>query len=301
VFDQNGKASIAAVRPERLAELRDNGVPIDLYFRWYSDLNLHGAADAVLAQAASHVIKRHKPNLLAIHILATDMLQHAYGPEHYLAQAALTAADNSVGILRRAVDEAGIAGRTVFFIVADHGFHQVVADLNLYPLLALSGLADKVALHPSGWHLFIELKPNFDNARDGAAFEKFLQGVRVLDGVSKVLTSNQFHTLGLPTYEENPHIAGQYLVLAGPETHLIADPAGGTSAPYAVAKPRFSHGDVPTRPQMYPAFVAAGPGVLRGQRIGHIRNVDIAPTVSFLLDLGMKEMSGRILDELFVK
>ena len=114
VFTPDRKAEIRAVDPSVLKELRDAGVPIDIYFDWYSSWR-HAAADGVLADAAAHAIRTRKPGLLAIHILITDQAQHNYGPHHYLASAALTQADESVGILRQAVKDAGIDQENVMF------------------------------------------------------------------------------------------------------------------------------------------------------------------------------------------
>ncbi|NOJ30218.1 MAG: hypothetical protein DA328_08645, partial [Nitrososphaeraceae archaeon] len=105
VFTDDHKGEINAVSPAVLSELRKAEVPIDLYFRWYGSERMP-AADMILAEAAGYAIKTRKPGLLAIHILATDEAQHAHGPHHYLAQAALTNADACVGKLMEAVEEA---------------------------------------------------------------------------------------------------------------------------------------------------------------------------------------------------
>ena len=52
------------------------------------------------ADAATYTLRKHKPGLLAIHLVSTDSTQHDYGPLHYLSQAALTNADVAVGMLR---------------------------------------------------------------------------------------------------------------------------------------------------------------------------------------------------------
>ncbi len=96
------KADIRAADPVFLEELRESEVPIDLFFDWYDDLPLQVTSDRILTRAAVHVIEKYKPQLLAIRLPAMDRYQHEYGPDHYLAKAAFTAADYNVGLIRRA-------------------------------------------------------------------------------------------------------------------------------------------------------------------------------------------------------
>jgi predicted AlkP superfamily pyrophosphatase or phosphodiesterase len=125
VFTPESRADIGAVPRAVLDELRGAGVPIDDYYRYYGDSFLMGTSDAVLAQAAAHVIRTRRPGLLAIHLLLTDEVQHELGPSHYRSLAALSAADHAVGRLVEAVREAGIGDRTTFVVTADHGFATV--------------------------------------------------------------------------------------------------------------------------------------------------------------------------------
>src|SRR5207245_554999 len=52
--------------------------------------------DQIWAAAACHVIKARKPNLLLLHLLLTDGLQHKYGPQTPGAFAAVGMADAHV-------------------------------------------------------------------------------------------------------------------------------------------------------------------------------------------------------------
>lgn len=142
VFTSERKGDITAVNAKWMEELRGANIPIDLYFRWYGT-ERQGAGDALLAEAAAYTIQKYKPNLLAIHVLVTDEAQHEYGPHHYMASAALTMADHCVGILRRAVDRAGIGKETSFVITADHGFHSVYQEINVRPVLKRPGYSKK--------------------------------------------------------------------------------------------------------------------------------------------------------------
>ncbi|MGH9341369.1 MAG: alkaline phosphatase family protein [Acidobacteriota bacterium] len=294
-FTPDGKPDVQAMDAEFLRELEGAGIPIRQYLKWYEDPFLKGGADGILAEAAGYVIREYQPNLLAIHFLVTDLVQHRYGPDHYLAHAALTTADHAVGILCQAARDAGIAEQTTFIIAADHGFHTVRQELNLHSFFA--PLAGRVALHAGGWTLYVELLDTFDADHDGAVLEKILNEVVRIEGVSRVIRPEELHSLGLPTYEEDPHVPGHYLVLGDIDTHLTADPAESFQGRTAKTRPYHGHGYLPSHPRMYPLLVISGAGVHGGHRIGHVSNYDIAPTISHLLGLEMERFEGRVLKE----
>jgi predicted AlkP superfamily pyrophosphatase or phosphodiesterase len=53
--------------------------------------------DGVWTRAACHIIRKHRPNFLLIHLLNTDGIHHRYGPESPASCPALALADKYVG------------------------------------------------------------------------------------------------------------------------------------------------------------------------------------------------------------
>jgi predicted AlkP superfamily pyrophosphatase or phosphodiesterase len=296
VFTPERKGDINAVDPKVIAELQKAGVPIDLYFRWYGS-ERQAAGDAILAEAAGYAIRTYKPGLLAIHILVTDEVQHAHGPHHYLAQTALTHADYCVGLLREAVEEAGIADDTTFIITADHGFHSVYHQLNIRPAFEKAGLLDRLDLRGGGWTLSVTLKDNFDRQQDLPKLEKVFSELKAMPNVARIVRPEDFHDLGQPRFEESPYAFGHYLIIPDIDTHLVADPKDPSMARKLKETPSHGHGYLPQHPRMYPSLVLSGSGIKRGVTIGHVKQVDIAPTVARLLGLEMNNLSGRVLTE----
>ena len=300
VFNADSKADISAVPKAVLDELRGAGVPIDDYFRYYGDSFVMGTSDVVLAQAAAHAIATRKPALLAIHFLLTDEVQHEVGPAHYRAQAALTAADHAVSLLVDAVRKAGIAEQTTFVVTADHGFATIDKQVNLAPVFADPALKDAVRLHAQGWSLFVEKTSAFDAARHHAALERAYQRAASIVGVATIVRSVEFHALGIPTYDESPYIAGQDMIVGEVDTFLTADAANPSTARVPLTPPRHEHGYLPTNPKMFTSLVLAGRGVKTGATIGHVRSLDVAPTIATLLGIEMKDVEGRVLTEALV-
>lgn len=80
-------------------------------------------ADAV-ARAAASYIRERKPNLLFVHFADPDSAGHGSGwgsPEQVKA---FENVDAGLGLIREAINSAGIASRCVVIISADHGGHD---------------------------------------------------------------------------------------------------------------------------------------------------------------------------------
>jgi predicted AlkP superfamily pyrophosphatase or phosphodiesterase len=294
VFTAEGRGDISAVNPKWMDELKSANIPIDLYFRWYGT-ERQGAGDAVLAEAAAYTIEKYKPNLLAIHVLVTDKAQHAHGPHHYESSAALTMADNCVGILRSAVEKAGIGRDTVFVIAADHGFHSVYQEINVRPVFEQAGLLEKVRLHGGGWTMALELTDQFDRTADMPRLEKAFGVLRAQGIVRRIAGPEDMHELGLPRFEESEYATGQYLLIPDIDSYLVADAASSSTKPRPRKTAAHSHGYLPQHPRMYPALALSGAGVKQSVILPHAKNIDIAPTIAHLLGLEMRNVSGEVL------
>ena len=291
----------AEVDPGLLETLRQAGIPIDAYYDLAPQGRMmQGYRDVLLAQSAAEIFRTQRPRFMAVHLLVTDAMQHAWGPDHYLSQAALTHADYTLGLIRQAVQEAGLEERTTFVIVADHGFHSVQHEINIYPILQASGLADRVKLHGSGWHVFVEKTDDFSEQRDGKALESFFDKILGLEGLERIIRSEEFHALGYPRYGESQYVLGQYIIIPDIDTYLTVD-VTSESTQRRERTPVHSHGYLPDHPRMYPALVLSGYGIRKGQRIGLVRNHDVAPTISHLLGLSMPNLEGRVLTEALEK
>ncbi|HSC28086.1 MAG TPA: ectonucleotide pyrophosphatase/phosphodiesterase [Vicinamibacterales bacterium] len=300
VFRPDGRPDPSAVTPGLLEELRAAGVPIDGYYAFYDDPHAHGAADVALTKAAAHVFSRRRPALTAIHLLVTDKVQHDFGPAHYLSAAALTTADYCVGLLRQAVADAGLAADTAFIIAADHGFVTVRDEMNLRPALADPALDGHVEWRADKWFVFARLLQSFDPARHGAALDRVLARVAAVPGVARVIRPDDFAALGYPDDADNPYAPGQYIIVADIGLHLVVDPDDSALARRPKARPYHGHGYLPDHPTMYPLLILSGAGIAPGRRLGHVRNIDVAPTIAALLGLEFSGADGGVLTEALV-
>lgn len=301
VLAGDGKASMTGADQAFLQELRDNDIPIDLFFEWYYDLALQMSADRILSRAAAHVIETRRPNFVAIRLPGTDRYQHQYGPDHYLSKAAFTAADANVGIVRRAVERAGIADETTILVVSDHGFHAVPFSVNIYPLFEEVGLLDVVTLHTGFWSVVVELTERFEPDKHQRALDQVFERALRIEGVTRVILSDELEAMGLPRYEDDPHMLGHHLVLGDIDTRVIVDRQNDSTKRTRLETPYYGHGYLPSHELMYPILLVAGRRIKENERIGHVHNYDIAPTICELLGLEMPGLVGRVLEEMFEK
>ena len=89
------------------------------------------------------------------------------------------------------------------------------------------------------------------------------------------------------------------MIIGDIDTFVRADPEG-PSGRSRLSQASHGHGFPPDHPRMYPSLILSGRGIKRGERIGHVHNLDIAPTVARLLDLEMEGLEGRVLEEALV-
>ena len=281
-----------------LDELRGAGVPIDDYFRYYGDSFLMGTSDIVLAQVGR--ARDHDAQTVRCWrsiFCSTDEVQHELGAGT-LSRAGRADGGGPRGEAAGGCRaEAGIADQTTFVVTADHGFATIDKQVNLGPLFADPALKDTVKLHPQGWSLFVEKTPAFNAARHQAALDQAYQRAASIAGVAVIVRSAEFHALGIPTYDESPFIAGHDMIVGEVDTFLTADAANPSTTRVPLLPPRHEHGYLPTHPKMFTSLVLSGRGVRKGATIGHVRSLDVAPTIAALLGIEMKDVEGRVLTE----
>jgi predicted AlkP superfamily pyrophosphatase or phosphodiesterase len=231
--------------------------------------------DEIWVQAAVHILKSHKPNLLLFHSLTTDSSQHRYGARSLGATAALALADRYVERLVDAARSAGILNRTTFIVTSDHGF--LTAKRQIRPA-ALLKREDVIVISEGGTAMIY-----------GKVDPSVFKGV---EGVDDIITPDRFASLGYPP----PGGRMADLVLSAAEGYAFSAVANG---PAVVDMPANAnpgnHGYLASKTDSRPIFVAWGAGVKPGARVTGVRTVDIAPTVARLLGLEMKNVDGRVI------
>ena len=117
----------------------------------------HPVIDEVNNYCACEIIRKYKPNLLFTHPGFVDGERHRTGLFSEYVKKAVKKADEWIGNILKAVDDAGIRESTDIVVLSDHGHlsYSKVVYLNL--LLAEEGLLDLDASgHVSNWKAYVQ-------------------------------------------------------------------------------------------------------------------------------------------------
>ncbi len=259
--------------------------------------------DRYWTEAAVHILKRHKPNLLLYHLLNVDANNHAHGPRTYASKTAYAYADECVAKVVDALKAAGLSDRTTIFVISDHGFKTAKQFVRPNAILRRLGMlsvengkiaGDVYATSAGGSAMLYILNA----ARKAELTPRLADVFRSTEGVDRVLLPEEFAAWGLPNPTTNSRMGDLYVLAkdgyafnGSPEAPEIS--AAGGSYPG-------NHGYAASDPDMSITFIAAGYGIRKGATLERMSSMDLGPTVAALLGLEMKNVEGRVLKEILV-
>ena len=125
-----------------LAEMAE-GLPVDEQSPWCKLPTGGVQRDWLYTRMARQAIQKHAPNLVLIHLVETDHVEHRAGPRSDDAYWAVSYADDRIRDLVDAVEHSPLRGKTTIFICSDHGFFPITKDIRANVVLAQLGLLDK--------------------------------------------------------------------------------------------------------------------------------------------------------------
>lgn len=242
--------------------------------------------DEIWTEAAVHILRKHKPNLLLFHLLTTDSSQHRYGARSLGGRTALALAD---GRVKRIVDTLGAQG--TIFIVSDHGFKTYEKVIHPNALLAANGLLEDAWVVPEGGSAMVYITRS---AKKAELSSKLRSEFAAIVGVKGIIEPADFAKHGFPPPNER---MADMVLLADDGYAFDGASKGETVTAVPPGSTPGAHGYINTDTDMNAVFVAWGAGIKRGANLGSIRNLDVAPTIARLLGLEMKDIEGRVLTE----
>lgn len=259
--------------------------------------------DHIWTQAAVHIIRKRKPNLLLFHLLNLDSTHHKYGPRTHAGQNAIAYADGCVRDVLDAIDAAGLKDRATVIVASDHGFKAVKKNIRPNAALRQKGmvrLEGSKVLSCDAWS-FPEGGTAMVYVTRADRREETLARVReivlALEGVERLVESAEYEALGLPSPKENGQMA-DLVIVAKPGYAFGSTPEGEPVVDVPVGLSLGHHGYLSSDPDMDAIFIAWGWGIRAGERLERIENVDVAPTVAALLGLAMRNVTGKPLREI---
>jgi predicted AlkP superfamily pyrophosphatase or phosphodiesterase len=258
--------------------------------------------DMIWTEAACHIMRSRKPNLLLFHLLTTDAINHANGPGSQASHTAFAYADRLVGDLLKSIEDAGLKDRATVLIGTDHGFKKVAKVVYPNVVLRKAGMiqVDKEQVSACDAYVMAQGGMAFvyvtDRGRREALLPQLREMLSATEGVDRVIDGNEGPTLGMPAPAENEGMGD--LILFAKAGYAFQGKFDGEE-PVAVSTNYLgTHGYPNTDPQLDGAFIAWGYGIKPGVRIPRISNLDVAPTLAELLGVKLPNVQGKVLRQM---
>ncbi len=247
--------------------------------------------DENVARMAGYIIRRYKPNLMAVHLACTDHYEHQDGRESYMVRASVAGADRSIKTILEAVRRAGLTDSTLFIVTGDHGFENVYRQVQPNYLLKATGLMNdpttgdwKAMFHNSGGGAFLELKDPNDKATLARVKELLQSQPDSIKRYYQVLSKADLDKVGA-----EPAIQLGLTAING------AAFGGNMKAPMVVLdKMVGTHGYYPDHKEIRTGFVAFGPGLKKGTVIPNMQLLDVTPLVVELTGIPFPKTEGQL-------
>lgn len=288
--------------PGLVEELAQAGIDISKLGEWGWNKQHATARDELYTATAKYLLSRHGVNLLLVHLITPDGVEHAYGPHTPEAYAAVAQSDAHLKQIWQTLQQPPLRGHSALFVVSDHGFASVEQLIRPNVLFHRQGwleldenqrpLRRKVWCQSQGGSAFVYV---LDDSQRDALLGQLKPLLKALPGVAALLEPEQYTALGLPSPGENPE--SPHLVLAAQPGYAFDNAVTGEITNPSTSL-KGTHGHLPEPPSMHATFVAAGAGLKAGVKLPVIRNIDVAPTIAHLLGLELPSAEGRVLHEI---
>jgi predicted AlkP superfamily pyrophosphatase or phosphodiesterase len=282
-----------------LDELRSAGIPIDRHGAWTKEASGGVQRDWLYSRMARHLFEHHPPNLLMIHLVEVDHVEHKFGPRSPEAYWSVSFADDRIRDIVDAARKSPFGDNVTVVVASDHGFFPIETDIRPNVLLRqlgyiseADGMTTRQALcvaQGGGCMVYV-----LDDVRRDELTQRLVAELARIDGVSDVVAPDEFGALGLSNREQDPRAPDFWL--SAKSGYSFTDTESGDD----VTAPRESrggtHGYLPDQPEMLGTLVISGDGVAPGKRLGKVSNTDVAPTITKLLGVELPTADGRVLD-----
>ena len=282
---------------------------MDRYF-WKYSRYLKGkdrSLDLYTMALAPDIIRDyHQPDVMFVKMCDLDSARHVNGVYSEEAEEQLRKHNYEFGVLLDSIRRYGDFEHTNFVVLGDHGQQNITRNLNVNVLLRDAGFIrcdeeGKLIYYDAYCHsvslsAWIVLKdPSDDKMREKVY--TFLRSLR----------DDPTYNIGyLYTKQEADELFGLVgpldFVIEGKEPMNFSSTLQGKDAFEMYLRPGqyfsvASHGHLPWRDETT-TFVAAGPNVAKGVAIERSQMINEAPTMAAMLKLQMKNIDGKVIQEL---
>lgn len=249
-------------------------------------------SDWIRTRFAIALLRDHKPQFMAVHIIALDEIEHERGPFGAPAFETLEQLDKMIGEMTDAA--LAVDAATVVAVVSDHGFIATHTAVNLRTRFVEAGLI-KLKQSASGATVIDDWQAQLWNGAASAAVvlrDPTNKEVKAqVDALLKSLAAEPRNGIATVLDKAALQAAGgfpsaDFLVEFAPGFYLGTETRGELLRP-GVSKG--THGYLPSRPQMHASFFVRGPNIDAGRDLGVIDMRQIAPTLAGILGVQLPQ------------
>ncbi len=234
-----------------------------------------GLSDYAAALAAD-AVRRHRPDLTALHLIDLDSTRHRFGTFSPEAHEAVLRLDRRVGDLLRALRETPGMEDALLVLVSDHGQADIRRTVNLRE--TLDRLLPGFPLRPQSNGMSACFFADGESA-DPDALASRLEEYKEELGVSHVYTREELDRLHA--------VKGPVLAVEAAEGVAFSDSLDPEK------REKATHGFGPGHPGDNCFFAVYGAGIRRGNELPSFPMRDVGPTVAGLMGLRLPDAQGQ--------
>jgi len=279
-----------------LDELRAVGIPIEKHGTWVKEAAGGVQRDWLYGRMAAHVLEKHAPNLLLVHLIELDHVQHKFGPRSPEAYWAVSYEDDRVRTIIEAASRSKHHEKMTIAVVSDHGFFPIEQEIRPNVIAKQLGLrtADQKLVECVSQGGACGVYVLSDENRDEmiSRLSKALEGV---EGIDRIVGPEGFAALGQPTPDQDQRAPDLWLAARSGYSFSVSDAGDATVVPRSSRAG--THGYLPDQPDLLGTLVLSGFGIQPGTTLGKVSNQDVAPTLAHLLGVDLPTADGKVLTE----
>jgi predicted AlkP superfamily pyrophosphatase or phosphodiesterase len=249
-------------------------------------------ADERRGRYAQWILEKKHPQLLMLHVIALDHIEHDTGPFSAEAVAILERLDTAIGSIRETAERLA-PGRAYIAVVSDHGFAKTDAQLDLFPAFREAKLftveKEKIVdWRAEPWVSGASAAIMVKNPADTATLIQVRELLARLasdpaNGIDRVLDAEELHKRGgFPS--------AAFFVSLKPGWKMGTALDGPI---LAKTKPGGTHGELPELPDLRASFFFVGPSIPRAHSLGIVDMRDVAPTLAHAAHLPFSSADGK--------
>lgn len=252
------------------------------------DAFTHDNVDQTIGSIGRFILKEYSPQLLAIHFLNVDHVQHIKGRDDESVNRSINNVDQEIGKTIEIINKKNLKGRTTFIITGDHGFVDVDKEFLPNVLLRQYGLLSKeiwkARFISNGGSAFLYLKNKSDIHKVLEILSAFNEKQ---DSIFTIVDREELDLIGA-----DPKAA---LAISMEKKFSVSDSQEGP-----VIKTRIkggAHGHFPNFKEIETGFIIWGAQVREHGEITNLNIEDVAPLISEILNLDFKTKNGKLIDD----